>query len=70
MNKMNLIEILQERAGLTKNESDMVVNLFFHEIADELANGDRVEIRGLCSFTVKTYAEYTGRNWKNGERSR
>jgi integration host factor subunit beta len=34
---------------------------------DALANGDRVEIRGLCSFYVKKYKAYTGRNPKTGE---
>ena len=30
--------------------------------------GDRVEIRGFCSFFVKEYGAYTGRNPKTGER--
>jgi integration host factor subunit beta len=33
-----------------------------------LANGDRVEIRGLCSMYVKDYKAYTGRNPKTGEK--
>jgi integration host factor subunit beta len=36
-------------------------------MADALSQGDRVEIRGLCSFFVKKYAGYTGRNPKTGE---
>ena len=32
-----------------------------------LEKGDRVEIRGLCSFHVKDYEGYTGRNPKTGE---
>jgi integration host factor subunit beta len=36
-------------------------------MADALAQGDRVEIRGLCSFFVKNYGGYTGRNPKTGE---
>ena len=47
-------------------------NLFVGEVveayADEaLAKGDRVEIRGLCSFYVKEYKSYLGRNPKTGE---
>ena len=67
MNKLDLIEALKAEAGLTKNEAVAVVNLFFDEMADALANGDRVEIRGLCSFYVKKYKAYTGRNPKTGE---
>ena len=68
MNKLDLIEALQNEAELTKNEAAAVVNLFFNEIANALANGDRVEIRGLCSFYVKEYKAYTGRNPKTGEK--
>jgi nucleoid DNA-binding protein len=32
-----------------------------------LANGARVEIRGLCSMYVKDYKAYTGRNPIRGE---
>jgi len=67
MNKADLIIALKEDPGLTKSEADAVVNLFFNEVAEALADGDRVEIRGLCSFSVKEYKAYTGRNPKTGE---
>ena len=44
------------------------MNLFFDEMANALANGDRVEIRGLCSFFVKKYKAYSGRNPKTGKK--
>ena len=47
MNKIDLIETLREKAKLTKIEAKNVVNLFFDEMSNALANGDRVEIRGL-----------------------
>jgi integration host factor subunit beta len=37
-------------------------------MAEALAHGDRFEIRGLCSFFVKEYDRYTGRNPKTGEK--
>lgn len=67
MNKLDLIEVLKEEAGLTKIEAKKVVELFFDEMTKALANGDRVEIRGLCSFYVKKYEAYEGRNPKTGE---
>jgi integration host factor subunit beta len=33
-----------------------------------LAKGDRVGIRGQCSFHIKQYETYAGRNPKNGEK--
>lgn len=68
MNKRDIIEVLSEKAGLTKRESDMVVNIFFGDMATALARGDRVEIRGLCSLHIKSYGEYVGRNPKTGEK--
>jgi len=67
MNKLDLIEALQNQAGISKNKAEAVVRLFFDDMANALANGDRVEIRGLCSFCVKHYKAYTGRNPKTGE---
>ena len=67
MNKLDLVAALKTEAGLTKNEAVAVVSLFFDEMADALGSGDRVEIRGLCSFYVKKYKAYTGRNPKTGE---
>jgi integration host factor subunit beta len=43
-----------------------VLHLFFDEMSKALASGDRVEIRGLCSFYVKKYKGYTGKNPKTG----
>jgi len=67
MIKSDLIEILRGECDLTKQEASAVVAIFFDEISNALAKGDRVEIRGLCSFFVKRYKAYTGRNPKTGD---
>ena len=67
MNKLGLVEALKAQSGLTKNEAVAVVDVFFEEMLKAMARGDRVEIRGLCSFYVKKYKAYTGRNPKTGE---
>jgi len=67
MNKLDLTVALKNEAELTKSEAVAVVNLFFNEMANALAKGDQVEIRGLCSFFVKEYKSYQGRNPKTGE---
>ena len=41
--------------------------MFFKRMADALSKGDRVEVRGLCSFQVKEYEPYTGRNPRTGK---
>ena len=67
MNKLELVDALREESGLNKSEATAVVDVFFDEMTSALAKGDRVEIRGLCSFYVKKYKAYTGRNPKTGE---
>lgn len=67
MNKFDLITTLKNETDLTKSEAEKIVNLFFDKMPNALAKGDRVEIRGLCSFYVKEYKAYTGRNPKTGE---
>ncbi|NVL90842.1 MAG: integration host factor subunit beta [Desulfobacterales bacterium] len=67
MNKAEFIDVFRKETGLSKTKAKEVVELFFNEMSNALANGDRVEIRGLCSFFVKKYKAYTGRNPKTGE---
>ena len=67
MNKADLIRALAKENGLNKTQAKKAVELFFDEMTEALASWDRVEIRGLCSFFVKEYKAYTGRNPKTGE---
>jgi len=68
MNKLELISVLKAEANISKLEAARVVQIFFDSMASAMAKGDRVEIRGLCSFFVKKYKSYTGRNPKSGEK--
>ncbi len=68
MNKLELIQVLKDRSDLTKPEAAEVVAIFFDSLAEAIVDGHRVEIRGLCSFYVKEYESYTGRNPKTGEK--
>lgn len=67
MNKLEIIQALKERANLTRQEAATVVDIFIENLTNALLNSDRVEIRGLCSFHVKDYKSYVGRNPKTGE---
>ena len=68
MNKLELISALKDEANISKSEAAKVVQLFFEYMADAMGRGERVEIRGLCSFYVKEYKSYVGRNPKTGEK--
>ena len=68
MNKLELIAKLKNACRISKKDAAVVVELFFESMSEALAKGERVEIRGLCSFYVKEYKSYKGRNPRTGER--
>jgi integration host factor subunit beta len=65
MNKSQLIERIAKEEGITIKNAANVVNVVFDSMADSLAKGDRVEIRGFGSFKVKSYNSYQGRRRDN-----
>jgi integration host factor subunit beta len=67
MNKIDLIEALKNECEISKKEAATIVDLFFNKISSALAEGDRVEIRRFCSFFVKEYESYNGRDPRTGE---
>ena len=68
LNKLELIKALKEKAKITGQEAHEAVELFFSGLTDAFIKGERVEIRGFCSFFTKDYKPYTGRNPKTGEK--
>jgi integration host factor subunit beta len=66
MNKLELIAMLKNECSLSRKEAATVIDLFFESMSEALARDERVEIRGLCSFYVKEYESYFGRNPKTG----
>jgi len=68
MNKQKLVEVLRDESGLNKSEARAVVDVFFNEMSIALAKGDRVEVRGLCSFYVKEYKAYLCSNPRTGKK--
>ena len=67
MNKSELIEELAAKTGYNPKLTDKMVRIFFDRIKAALLAGDKVEIRGFGSFTLKEYKGYFGRNPKTGE---
>ena len=53
MNKLELITALKEEAKLSKTEAAQIVDIFFDEMSEALANDDRVEIRGYVLSMLK-----------------
>ena len=59
MNNSELVDILKNRTFLSTKEARNFCDAFFSAIMESLGRGDRVEIRGFGSFTVKEYKSYT-----------
>ena len=67
MNKSELIELLSLKKGISFKKSEEIVNTIFESMTSAMLSGDRIEIRGFGSFSVRKYDSYKGRNPKTGE---
>ncbi len=64
-------ELLQalcaDNPDLRPEEVEQVVDVFFEEITQRLAEGGRVELRGFGTFSTRERDARTGRNPRTGE---
>jgi len=68
MTKTDLIEkVSLQTDGLTKKQTEIIVNMLFDSIKDALAGGDKIEIRGFGSFRIRQRRTREGRNPKTGQ---
>ncbi len=68
MTKSVLIEKIAEKVkGLTKKQTEVVVETVFESIKDALAKGGKVEIRGFGNFKLRSRKARKARNPKTGE---
>ena len=53
MTKSDLINTLKKESDITRPEATYIVNLFFDEMSNALANGDRVKSVAYVPFMLK-----------------
>ena len=68
MNKVALVEAVNEILGTTKVQSEQVVDCVFDSIVKTLKKGDEVSVAGFGKFVVKQRAAREARNPKTGEK--
>ncbi|HJX14619.1 MAG TPA: integration host factor subunit beta [Candidatus Deferrimicrobiaceae bacterium] len=69
MTKSDLVQKLSEKVStLTKKECEVIVDTVFQNMRDALHRGEKIEIRGFGSFTVRLRRAKEGRNPKTGEK--
>lgn len=68
MTKSQLAEMVASKnASLSKSDIEHVMDAVFDCMTSTLARGERIEIRGMGSFAVRTHNAREGRNPKTGE---
>ncbi|MGD0883333.1 MAG: integration host factor subunit beta [Thermodesulfovibrionales bacterium] len=69
MTKSVLIEKVSERVdGLTRKQTEIIVDTVFDSIKDALSKGEKIEIRGFGNFRLKQRKPRIARNPKTGEK--
>jgi integration host factor subunit beta len=68
MTKSVLIEKIAEKVeGLSKKQTEVIVETIFDSIKEALASGGKVEIRGFGNFKLRSRNARKARNPKTGE---
>ena len=62
MNKTELIAAVAESAGLTKKDTERIVNAAIDAITASLIKGEKVQISGFGTFEIKEREARVGRN--------
>ncbi len=64
MTKADIVDIISTSVGLTKVETEAVVNGFMETVIDAMKRGENIELRGFGSFKVVKRAQRVARNPK------
>ncbi len=67
MNKSELISVVAEKAGMTKKDTEKVVNAVFESVTDALTKGEKVQLIGFGTFDLRTRKAREGRNPATGD---
>ena len=67
MTKADIVDVIAAGTGLTKVETEAVVDGFIQTVIASLRDGKNIEIRGFGSFKVKKRKGRIARNPRTGE---
>ncbi len=67
MTKQEIVNIVSNSTGLTKIETETIMNGIMNTIIDSLENNERVELRGFGTFGIKHRLPKKARNPGTGE---
>ncbi len=67
MNKTDLVAVAAEKSGLSKKDTERVLNAAIDTVVAALAKGERVQISGFGIFEAKEREARVGRNPRTKE---
>ena len=67
MIKLDMINEVVNRTGITKTKAEQAVETVFETMKKALERGDRIELRGFGVFNVKPRKTGIGRNPRTGD---
>lgn len=67
MTKVELINAIAEKTGLTKKDADAALKAVVDTVTEALVKGDKVQLVGFGTFEVRARGERTGRNPRTKE---
>lgn len=67
MNKTDFVNMVADKAGVSKKDTKIMVDAVFSAVSEVLGEGDSVNLTPFGKFEVVTRAARTGRNPQTGE---
>jgi integration host factor subunit alpha len=67
MTKADLVDIIFGKVGLSKIESQNIIEMIFDTVKQTLVEGESVKVSGFGTFNVKKKNARRGRNPKTGD---
>jgi DNA-binding protein HU-beta len=68
MNKDELVDVVVEKASVTKKQADAVLSAALEAISEAVADGEKVTLVGFGSFEARERKAREGRNPKTGDK--
>lgn len=66
MNKLDLIEVIVAKTGLSKKDAEEVLRVALNTISERLVAGEIVKLTDFGTFSVKVRQQRNGTNPKTG----
>ena len=67
MKKADLVDLIAQQRGLPRPQVEATIDSFIDAVAEGLAKGERIDLRGFGAFAVRESAARSGRNPQTGE---